>query len=137
LLGSTLPIPAFSMFCLLICSLLLPITTSPTPTVLLTLLIGVSTWTSHGTLTTITSLYPTRAVGYLQFGFQVPNLYVLGLVAGLGIYGLPKSQIVEYVEGNGNGMFQGFSRLERFYYSTSVVIFLGIVGAFVLNRLKR
>ncbi|GMH47220.1 hypothetical protein TrRE_jg2696 [Triparma retinervis] len=115
-----------SMFILLICSLLLPHTSEPREIAGIVLLVGVSTWTAHGTLTTITSLYPTRAVGYLQFGFQVPNVFVLALVAGLGMYGISSADIVGYVEGRAGGFSLlgvggEMSRLERFYGATTLV----------------
>ncbi|GMI48042.1 hypothetical protein TrCOL_g4816 [Triparma columacea] len=128
-----------SMFIILLCSLILPLLHSPAFVSLTVLLVGVATWTAHGALTTITSLYPTKAVGYLQFGFQVPNVFVLALVTGLGFYGLGKDDIVDYVEGvGGKGVIGiwGIKRLERFYWTTSLVLCLGLAAGFRVMKKK-
>mmetsp|Transcript_13451 Transcript_13451/g.27453 ORF Transcript_13451/g.27453 Transcript_13451/m.27453 type:complete len:451 (+) Transcript_13451:158-1510(+) len=126
------------MIVLLVCSFLLPLSHSSLAIILTTLTIGIFTWTAHGTLTTITSLYPTRAVSYLQFGFQVPNIYVLGLVMGLGIYGIQDNKIVDYVEGGNSTSIFGFnlSRIERFYFSTSFVILLGLIAGCKISTMR-
>ena len=49
----------------------------------------------HGTLTPMASLFPKKAVGFLQFGFQVPNAFALGLCLRLGLYNVNTSEVME------------------------------------------
>jgi hypothetical protein len=90
-------------------------------------LLGVVTWSAHGTCVTLASLFSAGAVGFLQFGVQAPNVYALGLVIALGVFGMtdPKMYTVE--------------KIFIFYYSTAVFVLLGLfcgVGMWRMNITK-
>ena len=46
-------------------------------------------------MTPMASLFPKKAVGFLQFGFQVPNAFALGLCLSLGLYNVNTSEVME------------------------------------------
>eukprot|EP00518_Triparma_eleuthera_P018358 CAMPEP_0197563174 /NCGR_PEP_ID=MMETSP1320-20131121/28249_1 /TAXON_ID=91990 /ORGANISM="Bolidomonas sp., Strain RCC2347" /LENGTH=470 /DNA_ID=CAMNT_0043124963 /DNA_START=188 /DNA_END=1597 /DNA_ORIENTATION=+ len=76
---------------------------------LLTALLGIFTWTAHGTLTPMAGLFPRRAVGFLQFGFQLPNAFALLGVMVLGMYGACDTDIPKVYTLDKRVVFYGIS----------------------------
>ncbi|GMH80909.1 hypothetical protein TL16_g08745 [Triparma laevis f. inornata] len=94
---------------------------------ILTTLLGVFAWSGHGTLTPMASLFPKKAVGFLQFGFQVPNAFALGLCLSLGLYNVNTSEVMEvYTD----------EKVIRFYFHAGAFAILGLMCTVALRGMN-
>ncbi|GMI13697.1 hypothetical protein TrLO_g3311 [Triparma laevis f. longispina] len=94
---------------------------------ILTTLLGVFAWSGHGTLTPMASLFPKKAVGFLQFGFQVPNAFALGLCLRLGLYNVNTNEVMEvYTD----------EKVIRFYFHAGAFAILGLMCTVALRGMN-
>ena len=78
-------------------------------------LLGIFTWSIHGVVTTVASMFPKKAVGFIQFGFQLPNAYALLMVVSFGLFG--KSDIESYTD----------IKVKNFYNITGFFVVFGLL----------
>ncbi|GMI40149.1 hypothetical protein TeGR_g3029 [Tetraparma gracilis] len=109
------------LFSIIAICFLLP-SASDSQTLILCSLLGVVTWSAHGTCIQLASLFSKMAVGFLQFGVQLPNLWALGLILALSLYGVTDASL--YTP----------SKIKIFYFSQCLLVLAGVVFAILMWR---
>eukprot|EP00615_Pteridomonas_danica_P010569 CAMPEP_0114367360 /NCGR_PEP_ID=MMETSP0101-20121206/29998_1 /TAXON_ID=38822 ORGANISM="Pteridomonas danica, Strain PT" /NCGR_SAMPLE_ID=MMETSP0101 /ASSEMBLY_ACC=CAM_ASM_000211 /LENGTH=364 /DNA_ID=CAMNT_0001516943 /DNA_START=425 /DNA_END=1522 /DNA_ORIENTATION=- len=82
-------------------------------------MIGIFSWTCHGTACQLCSMFPPSSTAYLQTGFRTPEIYTVLMVWGLKL-GASASEF----------------NVVAFYYSTSLIVVIGTFCWVVICRTK-
>jgi hypothetical protein len=90
--------------------------------------LGTVTWTAHGAFMPMVSLFPKKAVGFAQFGFQLPNIYALLITIALGFNSdaCLRSCMTCYTT----------EKLQTFYWATGAIVCVGLVCSMFFSSLK-
>lgn len=81
--------------------------------------IGIFSWTCHGTACQLCSMFPPSSTAYLQTGFRTPEIYTVLMVWGLHL-GANASEF----------------NVVAFYYATSLIVVIGTFCWIIICRTK-
>jgi hypothetical protein len=91
------------------------------------ILLGICTWVAHGTVSSLSALFPPIAIGFFSLGMQLPNVYSFSMVFLMGLQ-----------NGGNNHAEEVYTdyKIQVFYLSTAGISILGILAMFVLVSMK-